>query len=462
MDGIKSLSQRCLFTFLIITCIFLQISSLNHDRKGKDAFDPSLEIPITEVESSNASDSIVIKAVDIPEELVTYEGSQVWRVVEGTEDKKEYVSYLQETGEVSTWMGNGSAVDVLVRPNMISQVSRFLRERHINFDVIIPDVQQAIDQENPPLPPELIDELEGRAGHRMEWTTYHRLEDIHGYLDYLAQTFPQICSVMSIGTSVEGRSLKVIRITNNKPGTPAIWIDGGIHAREWISPASVTYIINYLVENSETLEAEYYILPVVNPDGYEYTFRGDRLWRKNRNNPEKGGVCIGVDLNRNYGYRWGGLGTSKQPCREIFAGTGPFSEPETNAIKNFFEASAANFKAFLSFHSYGQYILYPWGYDRRVPPDYSDLDRVGQKAALAMKAVGGNDYTVGNSASTLYAAAGGSDDWAKAIHKIKYTYTIELQDRGRYGFVLPARYIVPTAKEALEAVKVITEASIKE
>ena len=77
---------------------------------------------------------------------------------------------------------------------------------------------------------------------------------------------------------------------------------------------------------------------------YEYTFRGDRLWRKNRSSPEKGGVCIGVDLNRNYGYRWGGLGTSKQPCREIFAGTGPFSEPETNAVKNFFETSASNFK----------------------------------------------------------------------------------------------------------------------
>lgn len=61
-------------------------------------------------------------------------------------------------------MGNGSAFDVLVRPDTISRVSRFLRERHVNFDVIIPDVQQAIDQENPPLPPELIDELEGRAG----------------------------------------------------------------------------------------------------------------------------------------------------------------------------------------------------------------------------------------------------------------------------------------------------------
>lgn len=77
-----------------------------------------------------------------------------------------------------------------------------------------------------------------------------------------------------------------------------------------------------------------------------------------------------------------------------------------------------------------------------------------------MKIAGGENsvYTVGNSATTLYAASGGADDWAKAMLKIKYTYTIELRDRGRNGFVLPARYIIPTAKEALAAVRVITEA----
>ncbi|XP_034951289.1 carboxypeptidase B-like isoform X1 [Chelonus insularis] len=449
------------------------------------------------------SDAVVVKAVEIPEEKITYEGSQVWRVLADRE-QADFVSYLQETGEVSKWTGNDSTVDVLVRPDMIPRVSRFLRERQVKYDVIIPDLQQAIDQENPLPSQEELEELEGRKaryiwwkqfklrrkflirpylplrypvaridgdgkgnwqfrGHRMEWTSYHRLEDIHGYLDYLAETFPEICSVMSIGNSFEGRPLKVLRISKGDPNVPAIWIDGGIHAREWISPASVTYIINYLVENSDDLQADYYILPVVNPDGYEYTFRGDRLWRKNRSSPEKGGVCIGVDLNRNFGYRWGGLGTSKQPCREIFAGTGPFSEPETAAIKNFFEASAANFKAYLSFHSYGQYILYPWGYDRRVPPDYADLERVGQQSALAMKSAGGvgSVYTVGNSATTLYAASGGSDDWAKAVLKVKYAYTIELRDTGKSGFILPARYIIPTAKEALAAVLTVTEACKK-
>lgn len=88
-----------------------------------------------------------------------------------------------------------------------------------------------------------------------------------------------------------------------------------------------------------------------------------------------------------------------------------------------------------------------------------DLDKVGREAATAMKKAGGDGsvYTVGNSATTLYPASGGSDDWAKALLKLKYAYTIELRDTGKYGFLLPARYIIPTAKEALALVEVITE-----
>lgn len=95
-----------------------------------------------------------------------------------------------------------------------------------------------------------------------------------------------------------------------------------------------------------------------------------------------------------------------------------------------------------------------------MPPDYADLEMVGEEVAMAMKKAGGANsiYTVGNSATTLYAASGGSDDWAKAILKMKYTYTVELRDTGKHGFVLPARYIIPTAKEALAAVMIVTEA----
>ncbi|XP_023248305.1 carboxypeptidase B-like [Copidosoma floridanum] len=451
---------------------------------------------------------LAVAAADIAKDRLTYDGAQLWRIDLQAGDKNDYIDYLQKRGDLSLWTGNDTSMDVLVLPDVIPRVSRFLHKQNINYDVVIGDLQQAIDHENPVQSEEFFEQLEGRnaryawwkttlqvtgmrkkytycsycpprypvansldagggggdrpwqwKGHRMEWTSYHRLEDIHGYLDYLANTYPHICSVMTIGKSVEGRPLKVLRISKGIENATAIWIDGGIHAREWISPAAVTYVIDYLVEHSEQLEVDYYILPVVNPDGYEYTFRGDRLWRKNRARTEKGSSCIGVDLNRNFGYRWGGLGTSKQPCRETYAGTGPFSEPETNAIRNFFDISAANFKAYLSFHSYGQFILYCWGYDRVVPPDYKDLDNVGRSMAAAMRAAGSNtEYTVGNSATTLYPAAGGSDDWAKGLANIKYAYTIELRDKGKYGFILPAMYIKPTALEALAAVQVVSRA----
>lgn len=407
--------------------------------------------------------SYLPKAVKIREAKVTYDGAQLWRIRLTNEQavlSSDVVSEFQETGLFSLWTGNDTIVDLMVRHEAIPRAARVLKEKNVRYDIIINDLQKAIDEENSPLSSEVMEDLEGRKGHRMEWSSYHRVDDIYGYLDFLAETYPDVCSVMTIGHSAEGRPLKVIRISNGKHGVPALWIDGGIHAREWISPAAVTYIIEHLVENSESLEADYYILPVVNPDGYEYTFTSDRLWRKNRR-LYAGSYCNGVDLNRNFGYRWGGKGTSKDPCSDIFAGSAAFSEPESNAIKNFFEASAADFKAYLTFHSYGQYFLYPWGYDRRVPPDYADLDRVGQEAATAMRKAdpaASSRYTVGNSATVLYAAAGGSDDWAKAMLKIKYAYTIELRDTGKHGFILPAQYIVPTAKEALAAVQVITEA----
>lgn len=96
-----------------------------------------------------------------------------------------------------------------------------------------------------------------------------------------------------------------------------------------------------------------------------------------------------------------------------------------------------------------------------MPPDYKDLQDVGRRAAAAIQRAGGPAYTVGPAGSTLYPASGGSDDWAKGTMRMKYAYTIELRDNGRYGFVLPAAYIQPTAREALAAVRVIVEAANK-
>jgi murein tripeptide amidase MpaA len=256
--------------------------------------------------------------------------------------------------------------------------------------------------------------------------------------------------------------LKVLRISNGNPTNKAIWLDGGIHAREWISPATVTYIVNQFVEQWEDQpkfiqNIDWYVLPVVNPDGYEYTHEVDRLWRKNRGGAGSG-RCAGVDLNRNFGYKWGGQGASRQPCAETFAGATAFSEPETKALQDFMTTSAADFKAYVTFHSYGQYILYPWGYDRTVPPDHKELDKVGKDAAEKIQKLNGTPYTVGPSGSLLYPASGASDDWAKGALGIKFSYTVELRDSGRYGFILPAHLIEPTAEEAIVFVETVAKA----
>jgi len=163
-----------------------------------------------------------------------------------------------------------------------------------------------------------------------------------------------------------------------------------------------------------------YVLPVVNPDGYEYTFTNNRMWRKTRSNPlgfASNSLCVGVDPNRNWSHQWGGKGASKNPCSETYRGTRPFSESETDAVQKFIMPRARQFKLFMTFHSYGQFLLFPWGYERHQPDNYQDLEALAEIGAQAMYQTGG------------------------------HSYTIELPDSGIYGFLLPASRIVATARE---------------
>ncbi|XP_021192893.3 carboxypeptidase B [Helicoverpa armigera] len=395
-------------------------------------------------------------------ERIDYSGAQVWKVSTKKSNAHRVINQLASEKLIASWGGNHTSIDILVKPKAVENVTATLKNKDIAYYIMIEDLQQRIDEENPPLDENEL-ELQDRRGHRMTWKQYHRLEDIHGFLDYLAKTYPSIVSVNSIGKSHEGRDLKVLRISDGKKTNKAVFIDGGIHAREWISPAVVTYFINQFAENfdvesDDIRNIDWYFLPVVNPDGYEYTHKTDRLWRKNRRGF---GGCAGADLNRNFGYQWGGKGASRYPCSEIYRGSGPFSEPESKAIAQFFKSTGADFSAYLTYHSYGQYLLYPWGYDNALPPDHKNLETVGKMMAQAIQKTGGSEYKVGSSSGLLYPAAGGSDDWAKSLN-IKYTYTIELSDTGRYGFVLPASYIEPVARENLAGLRVLASQVNKE
>ncbi|KZS08434.1 putative Carboxypeptidase B [Daphnia magna] len=287
---------------------------------------------------------------------------------------------------------------------------------------------------------------------------YHTLNDIYAFLTYLNTTYPKLVQLTNIGSSYEKRPLYVLRISDSSSaGTrPAIWIDGGIHAREWISPAVATYIIQQLVEvpaNAKLLSnVDWYIMPVVNPDGYEYTHTKDRMWRKTRS-VSNTSSCRGADPNRNFGYKWGGLGASTNPCDDTYRGTIAFSEPETLATSNFIMGKSSQIKLYLTLHSYGQFGLLPYGYDVVYPSDYNDLLALANNAASKFVNYRYTVECLNNLMMRLFRCKGGPADWVKSIG-IKYSYTFELPDRGTNAFTLPASEILPVCQDFFPALDV--------
>merc|ERR1712115_74384 len=386
-----------------------------------------------------------------------YSGFQVIKTFPETEEKIKLLQSIEDSVEIWTPVaGRMTSVDLTLSPNQIPVVKALLECSGIKYSTTTQDMQRAIEVEN--IDAGRIRELNESCAHTsgMSWTQYHSYDTILKFMDCLSSSFKSIVSMYTIGNSTEGRPLKVMKIGMPGKQKKAIWIDGGIHAREWISPASVTYILRQFVEHSSSYASiltnyDIYIMPSMNPDGYEYSRNYDRMWRKTRsNNP--GSSCIGTDPNRNWGYKWGGDGASTNPCRNTYRGIHAFSEPETAAVRDFILARQDDLALYLTFHAYGQMILHPWAYDRVDHDDEDELDRMGQIAAGAMS----GRYRVGSAAKVLYSAAGTSDDWAKGGAGIKYSFTIELPDTGKYGFILPASKIMKVAPEVFSA----TEAMI--
>lgn len=141
-----------------------------------------------------------------------------------------------------------------------------------------------------------------------DWDHYFHYQTIHAWLEDLANKFKNIVSIIDIGQSYDGLPLKGIKLSHSTNNT-AVFVEGGIHAREWISPATTTFILNQLLTSNDTQVQhiarnwDWFFFPVINPDGYRATFEEDRMWRKTR---QPAGLCRGTDLNRNWNVNWNG------------------------------------------------------------------------------------------------------------------------------------------------------------
>jgi carboxypeptidase T len=286
---------------------------------------------------------------------------------------------------------------------------------------------------------------------------YHSAAGLEQELRQLADLRPDIAELREVGRSVEGRAIHALRIGERRGGTtPKVLFMGCHHAREWIAVEVPFLLAKELVERADDprvagwlSRAEIWVAPMVNPDGHEHSRVEQRLWRKNRRpNPDG---SIGVDPNRNYGYMWGSLNvptSSHVPSDETYVGPRAFSEPETQAVRDL--VACERFAGVITYHSYSQLILYPWGYTERPVPDEQDLELMVDLAAdmqAFIRGVHGVVYTPQQS-SELYPTAGDTTDWTYGIYGIP-SYTIELRPRTfeEGGFILPASQIQPTWEE---------------
>uniref|UniRef100_A0A8D0EIR9 Carboxypeptidase A2 n=1 Tax=Strix occidentalis caurina TaxID=311401 RepID=A0A8D0EIR9_STROC len=382
---------------------------------------------------------------------------QVLRIKTKNEEEVKELQLLEslEHLELDFWINPSTPtlpVDVRIPTNSLQEVKAFLESHGIEYSILIEDLQvekedMAYNQQRDR--PTVV--LSGTI-HKRKWHRDFSFQ-IYAELDHLVSEYSDIVSKLQIGQSYEKRPLYVLKFSTGGSNRPAIWIDAGIHSREWVTQASAIWIARKVASADPSTTSllnkmDIFLLTVTNPDGYVFTHTTNRMWRKTRSK-NQGSVCVGVDPNRNWDAGFGGPGASNNPCSDSYRGPSANSEVEVRSVVNFIK-NHGNIRAFLTLHSYSQLLMYPYGYKCTEP------DALGRAAASSIRSLYGTTFTVGSICTTIYQASGGSIDWSYD-YGIKYSFAFELRDTGRYGFLLPASQIIPTAEETWLGLKTIME-----
>jgi len=278
------------------------------------------------------------------------------------------------------------------------------------------------------------------------------------FFDKIQTLYPTFIQRFIVGQTVEEDDIIGFRISAPGGGVKrAFHLQGLQHAREWLAPTTLLFVVVNLLENYETdgdakllLDSfEWNVIPIVNVDGYKFTWGSTRLWRKNRS--YNSGGTRGVDLNRNWGplATWCTSGSSTVPSSDTYCGTGPFSEPETKALSEFLSSKGSQTVAGIDFHTYGPLLLWPWQYtyDRLPPTDYNMFLNLGRNIAGVINAVNNQNY-VSQQGSDLYTHSGGFIDYNWVENRV---LAFTLEGRGN-NFVIPPSNIIPAGEEAYAGV----------
>ncbi|KAL0894178.1 hypothetical protein ABMA27_014203 [Loxostege sticticalis] len=367
----------------------------------------------------------------IQNEYKTYKDYKLYRI-EGERQKLQnfILQTMTELAEIPFHNIRGSVAHALIAPELAETFEEGVRLANLVASVEIDDYSEIISLE--------------RGGTRrsggFSWTAYYDVDDIYRYLRNVSDWWPDLTELVVGGKSYEGRQILGLRINtpsqNKSDNKPVVFIESGIHAREWITPATTTYFINQLLTsdnpNIRSLrdQFDWHIFPTVNPDGYHYSMTWDRMWRKTRSK-SPGSLCFGADPNRNWDYNWLQHGATSDPCNyQTYGGSKPFSEVETKTLSEYV-ASLENLLAYVAFHSDAQILLVPYSDSEEHTDNYDDLIKIGKTSLEYGKKVNGEEYGgPATAAEILYKASGGSMDWVRAKLGTPIVYTYEL--RGTY------------------------------
>ncbi|XP_061716974.1 carboxypeptidase B-like [Cydia pomonella] len=382
-----------------------------------------------------------------------YDGHQIFKVSVKTHDHVLLLKDLEQDFGLDIW-----SEATLDHPGMIMVSGT----RSKMFQDLMADegIQAELEVENVKALLDLEDKLFGNASSKnftssrasalaLPLNKVYRYEEIDTYLEELARAYPNVVTLVNAGKSFEGRDMKYLKIsTTNFQDTskPVVYMESLLHAREWITQSATLYAIQKLIidvtEQDLLQNIDWIIVPIANPDGFEFTHTHQRLWRKNRAvGYMVGDLCVGVDLNRNFDAFWSEA-SSNIVCSDTFHGRAPFSEPETAIIRNIVDEHKDRLELFLDIHSFGSMILYGYG-NGVLPANGLNLHLVAVRMAQEIDAVKmswNNNYIVGNVALVLYDASGAAMDYAK-VSGVPLAYTFELPGH-RFGFGTGAGFFV--------------------
>jgi carboxypeptidase T len=351
-----------------------------------------------------------------------------------------------------------------------------IRQAGFAYETLIPDLQAYILTENRRSDAAILRGASDCNGgfYPIKTPLNYRYGSMNGYLTYqemlstldsMRRLYPNLISAKTpISDSlktIEGRPIHWLRISDNpdrdEADEPQVFYNALHHAREPNSMSQLIFYMWYLLENYATdPEVKFlvdntalYFVPCVNPDGYVYNQTispiGGGFWRKNRR--PNADNSIGVDLNRNYGYKWGfnDNGSSSQPSSDIYRGTAAFSEPETELIRRF--CNEHRFQLAMNYHTYGNLLIYPWAYNDQETPESA----IFRGFSEIMKR--DNNFLAGTGIQTVgYSVNGNVDDWMYGEQTSKpkiFSMTPEVGAAALYGFWPPRDAIMDLNKAGL-------------